>query len=274
MIQRGLSAGSKFLRRKFGLGGDGSEQPSRPQQPRTVPMRIEPKTYFANERTFLSWLHTAVLIGTIGAGLVSVHMGRAGQPRQDDSTANMPDPNYTGSASHERVLTIVHKHEYRVVFPRDGALDDTSPMVMRGGVDGEIGAVDSGGMSTAAIEEIVSRAVAGYFESANSHKALSATATAPGTEHHALTSSAGASIADTGEYTSVGLTVALTMLSASVCLCVYATWTFIWRGQQISKRSTVPFHDPIGPVVMGSVLIASMVILIAITAANFGEITD
>ena len=73
----------------------------------------------------------------------------------------------------------------------------------------------------------------------------------------------------------MGLTVALTMLSASVCLCVYATWTFIWRGQQISKRSTVPFHDPIGPVVMGSVLIASMVILIAITAANFfGEITD
>ena len=138
MIQRGLSAGSKFLRRKFGLGGDGSEQPSRPQQPRTVPMRIEPKTYFANERTFLSWLHTAVLIGTIGAGLVSVHMGRAGQPRQD-STANTPDPNYTGSAPHERVLTIVHKHEYRVVFPRDWGLDDTSPMVMRGGVDGEIG---------------------------------------------------------------------------------------------------------------------------------------
>ena len=273
MIQRGLSAGSKFLRRKFGLGGDGSEQPSRPQQPRTVPMRIEPKTYFANERTFLSWLHTAVLIGTIGAGLVSVHMGRAGQPRQD-STANTPDPNYMSSAPHERVLTIVHKHEYRVVFPRDGGLDDTSPMVMRGGVDGEIGAVDSGGMSTAAIEEIVSRAVAGYFESANSHKALSATAGTPGMEHHALTSSAGASIADTEEYTSVGLTVALTMLSASVCLCVYATWTFIWRGQQISKRSTVPFHDPYGPVVMGSVLIAAMVILIAITAANFGEITD
>ena len=32
------------------------------------------KTFFANERTFLSWLHTAVLIGTIGAGLASFHM--------------------------------------------------------------------------------------------------------------------------------------------------------------------------------------------------------
>jgi uncharacterized membrane protein YidH (DUF202 family) len=91
---------------------------------------------------------------------------------------------------------------------------------------------------------------------------------------HALTSSAGDSIADTGEYTSMGLSVALCMLSASVCLCVYATWTFIWRGQQISKRSSVPFHDPIGPVVMGSVLIVTMVLLIAITAANYGEITD
>ena len=91
---------------------------------------------------------------------------------------------------------------------------------------------------------------------------------------HSLTSSAGNSIADTGEYTSMGLSVALCMLSASVCLCVYATWTFIWRGQQISKRSSVPFHDPIGPVVMGSVLIVTMVLLIAITAANYGEITD
>lgn len=27
---------------------------------RTPPMRIEPKTFFANERTFLSWLHMAV----------------------------------------------------------------------------------------------------------------------------------------------------------------------------------------------------------------------
>lgn len=28
-----------------------------------VPMRIEPKTFFANERTFLSWLHMSVTIG-------------------------------------------------------------------------------------------------------------------------------------------------------------------------------------------------------------------
>ena len=247
-------------------------------------MRIEPKTYFANERTFLSWLHTAVLIGTIGAGLVSVHMGRAGQPRAD-SAANAPDA-LNRVASNERVLTVVHRHEYKVVF--DNQIDGlSSPVVTRSQPDGDLGSVDSGGMATSAIEEIVSRAIAGYFESANVpsdqalnqglNRGLNQAQLNQGlnqAQTHSLTSSAGDSIADTGEYTSMGLSVALCMLSASVCLCVYATWTFIWRGQQISKRSSVPFHDPIGPVVMGSVLIVTMVLLIAITAANYGEITD
>lgn len=31
-----------------------------PALARTTPMRLEPKTFFANERTFLSWLHMAV----------------------------------------------------------------------------------------------------------------------------------------------------------------------------------------------------------------------
>ena len=35
-------------------------------KPRKIPMRIEPKTYFANERTFLSWLHMAVTLGSVG----------------------------------------------------------------------------------------------------------------------------------------------------------------------------------------------------------------
>ncbi|KAK9825865.1 hypothetical protein WJX81_006134 [Elliptochloris bilobata] len=47
-----------------------------PQKPRegamarTMPMRIEPKTFFANERTFLSWLHMAVTLGSIAAALL------------------------------------------------------------------------------------------------------------------------------------------------------------------------------------------------------------
>jgi hypothetical protein len=31
--------------------------------PRKMPMKIEPKTFFANERTFLKWLHAAVTLG-------------------------------------------------------------------------------------------------------------------------------------------------------------------------------------------------------------------
>ncbi len=33
-------------------------------------MRLEPKTFFANERTFLSWLHMAVTLGSISAALL------------------------------------------------------------------------------------------------------------------------------------------------------------------------------------------------------------
>lgn len=37
-----------------------------------VPVRIEPKVFFANERTFLSWLHFAIFIGGIGAALMGL----------------------------------------------------------------------------------------------------------------------------------------------------------------------------------------------------------
>jgi len=36
-----------------------------------VPVRIEPKVYFAAERTFLKWLHFAIYIGTIATTLLN-----------------------------------------------------------------------------------------------------------------------------------------------------------------------------------------------------------
>ncbi|KAF8271216.1 VTC domain-containing protein [Lactarius quietus] len=36
-----------------------------------IPVRIEPKVYFATERTFLNWLHTAIYIGTIATTLLN-----------------------------------------------------------------------------------------------------------------------------------------------------------------------------------------------------------
>jgi uncharacterized membrane protein YidH (DUF202 family) len=37
----------------------------------SVPVRIEPKVYFAAERTFLKWLNTAIFIGTIATTLLN-----------------------------------------------------------------------------------------------------------------------------------------------------------------------------------------------------------
>ena len=39
------------------------------QIPRKAPLRIEPKTYFANERTFLAWLSMATTLGTVGTAV-------------------------------------------------------------------------------------------------------------------------------------------------------------------------------------------------------------
>lgn len=36
-----------------------------------VPVRIEPKVYFANERTFLSWLEISILLGAMAGGLLN-----------------------------------------------------------------------------------------------------------------------------------------------------------------------------------------------------------
>ncbi|KAL3141644.1 hypothetical protein ABBQ32_004873 [Trebouxia sp. C0010 RCD-2024] len=51
--------------------------------PRTTPMRVEPKTFFANERTFLTWLHMAVTIGTIAAAL----LGFSGSAQRSEEPA-------------------------------------------------------------------------------------------------------------------------------------------------------------------------------------------
>ncbi len=40
-----------------GCGGDGDEKKAADDLKRFVPMRIEPKTYFANERTLLKWIN-------------------------------------------------------------------------------------------------------------------------------------------------------------------------------------------------------------------------
>ncbi|CAH7669325.1 hypothetical protein PPACK8108_LOCUS3927 [Phakopsora pachyrhizi] len=36
-----------------------------------LPVRVEPKVFFANERTFLSWLNFTVVLGGLGVGLLN-----------------------------------------------------------------------------------------------------------------------------------------------------------------------------------------------------------
>jgi hypothetical protein len=36
-----------------------------------LPVRIEPKVFFANERTFLSWLHFCIVLGGLALGLLN-----------------------------------------------------------------------------------------------------------------------------------------------------------------------------------------------------------
>ena len=248
--------------------------------PRTVPMRIEPKTFFANERTFLSWLHTAVLIGTIGAGLVSIHLGKSAATRAagggvGDNPRGHAGAGLLGASPHDgsRVLTIVHRHEYRVTFPEGAGANGNfafSPKV-EGGV--------AGGTSTEEVEEAVSRAMVEYFREIGGaladHAATGGAAhDLPAVEDHASGRSLLAAATATRETggSSAGLVIALTMLTASVMLSAYATYTFIWRGRMIAKRSTVPFHDPVGPVVMGAIMIVALITLIVLTASSAGAV--
>lgn len=45
--------------------------PRQPQKRIALPVRIEPKVFFANERTFLSWLHFCIVLGGLALGLLN-----------------------------------------------------------------------------------------------------------------------------------------------------------------------------------------------------------
>ena len=57
---------------------------SRPRIPGVVQEKIEPKTYFANERTFLAWLHMALTMGSIATAMIGVSTGSS-----DDSSTTL-----------------------------------------------------------------------------------------------------------------------------------------------------------------------------------------
>lgn len=70
-----------------------------------LPVRVEPKVSFANERTFLSWLHFTVVLGGLAVGLLNFGdkvgkisaamfsvVGECGLPRRLDAVATSDWP--------------------------------------------------------------------------------------------------------------------------------------------------------------------------------------
>ena len=44
-------------------------------KPRQAPVKVEPKVFFSNERTFLAWLHTSVLLAGASIAITSFAKG-------------------------------------------------------------------------------------------------------------------------------------------------------------------------------------------------------
>jgi len=116
-------------------------------KPRKTPMKVEPKVFFANERTLLSWLHMAITLGSISAAL----LGMSG-----------------ASASSSGSKVSVSKGE-------EGAR-----------------------------------------------------------------------------------LIGLLLLPVAIVFCGYALNTFYWRGQRIRSRTEGPFHDEVGPFVLGGILMLAL----------------
>ena len=246
-----------LFRRCFGFPR-GEARRHRKQVPRAVPMRIEPKTYFANERTFLSWLHMAVLIGSVGAALVGVHLG---------STTN---PGVKGiGAGEERVLTVVHKHEYWVNLVSDGggsAMDFADAIASKGRSErGQEGVNNEAVINETMLSRLVMKCLqrSSLFGDGGGQEDTSGDVDMGHVNEGQPKSGGGRET-----FPLASLAIAMTMLSASVLLCVYATWTFMWRGRMITKRATIPFHDPVGPVVMGCAMCGAMLSIIILAAVE------
>ena len=55
----------------FGRSQNPSTHVVNTAKPRKVPVKVEPKVFFANERTFLAWLHMSVTLASISVAIVA-----------------------------------------------------------------------------------------------------------------------------------------------------------------------------------------------------------
>ena len=60
-----------------------------PSRPRHVPIKVEPKTFFANERTLLQWLSMSILLLFLALGLLSIDRQSSALPLASGSAASL-----------------------------------------------------------------------------------------------------------------------------------------------------------------------------------------
>ena len=53
---------------------------------------------------------------------------------------------------------------------------------------------------------------------------------------------------------------AMAMLPISLAFCVYALHVFLWRQDQIKNRIPARWDDPMGPLILGSLVVITLVV--------------
>jgi len=79
-VRRSVTEGKKTMNGETTTGFFGklfgkSSTPVRTVKPRMAPIKIEPKVFFANERTFLAWMHVSIILA--GASIAIMTLGVA-----------------------------------------------------------------------------------------------------------------------------------------------------------------------------------------------------
>ena len=103
---------SLFLSRAFRFargGNDAGENSKTPVALRYVPVKVEPKTFFANERTLLQWLSMSVLLLFAALALLSNAGGVIGTHAGPDASRTMP-ASFAPNDANRRASGASHKN--------------------------------------------------------------------------------------------------------------------------------------------------------------------
>eukprot|EP00531_Pseudo-nitzschia_arenysensis_P011300 CAMPEP_0116141732 /NCGR_PEP_ID=MMETSP0329-20121206/14534_1 /TAXON_ID=697910 /ORGANISM="Pseudo-nitzschia arenysensis, Strain B593" /LENGTH=214 /DNA_ID=CAMNT_0003636925 /DNA_START=46 /DNA_END=690 /DNA_ORIENTATION=+ len=70
--KKGKSEPAGFFAKLFGSGKAAKKEPPRSVKPRKAPIKIEPKVFFSNERTFLAWMHVSVILAGASVAILAL----------------------------------------------------------------------------------------------------------------------------------------------------------------------------------------------------------